>query len=236
MEGAQGIHFSWWHEHHLLLSSLLCMPHLHLIIPPTFIERKTELLWLIIPPLQLLHLFLHFLFLLQLPPISFSILGNRHLLLWGSFRVDRLVHIPGRDRVFDGGGSGIFAYWWDGGDTAYTRVIEVIDYFEHAFHVQDFFSLFHVKVLLLDTVYPHLNDLQKRRDKGSLWNDSIGMRLRQIKVLVDPKFAGTLFVEANAGIIKHVELNMTFWQYFIPFEDAFDDIHAIWEWKLTQVA
>lgn len=57
------------------------MPHLHLIIPSTFIERKAELFWLIISPLQFLHIFLHFLLLLQLPSIGLSILGNRHLLL-----------------------------------------------------------------------------------------------------------------------------------------------------------
>lgn len=70
------------------------MPQLHLIIPSTFVERKTQLLRLIIPPMQGLHLFLHFLFLLQFPSIGLPILGNRHLLLRGSFGVDRLVDIP----------------------------------------------------------------------------------------------------------------------------------------------
>ena len=81
MEGTQSIDFSGRHEHHLLLSSLFSMPHLHLIVPFTFVERKTELLGLIVPPPQILHLFLHFLLLLQLPSIGLSVLGNRHLLL-----------------------------------------------------------------------------------------------------------------------------------------------------------
>lgn len=44
----------------------------------------------------------------------------------------------------------------------------MVDYFQHALHVQDFLSLLHEKVLLLDAIYPHLDDLQKRGDKGRL--------------------------------------------------------------------
>lgn len=62
------------------------------------------------------------------------------------------------------------------------------------------------------------------------------MRLGKVKVFVDPKLAGALLVEANAGIIEHVELNLTVRQDLVSFEDAFDDIHAIREGKLTQVA